>query len=167
MTEIKKFVDLKVIKSFTFMLIPLVLILFTGEFRPSISDYAYSEQSTLFTCMLTLAGFMFFEDGYVDRKRYYNMILGAALTIVAWTPHLDFPILHFSSAAIFYLGSTIAMLAYTSKKQLPLKILVALITATGLTLHFALDMYNLLVAEWIGMFPICFTFIGEATGKLD
>lgn len=167
MTEIKKFIDLKVIKAFTFMLIPLVLILLTGEFRSSISDYTYSEQSKLFTCMLTLAGFTFFEDGYADRRRYYNMILGFALVTVAWTPHLEFPILHFSSAALFYVGSTIAMLAYTSKTQLPIKIFVAVVTVTGLTLHFALNMYNLLIAEWIGMFPICFVFVGEATGKLD
>ena len=163
----KKFTDLKIIQAFGFLLIPLILIILTGEVRSSISNYAYSSSNNSFVMMLTLAGALFVYDGYVERKRYYNMILGISLIGVALTPHLDYYYLHYSFAGIFFLGSVATMIIYSSKKQRPFKILAGAFILISMILFFVFNIYSLFWAEWIGMIPISLHYVGEALGKID
>lgn len=147
--------------------IPLFLILFTGEVRPSISNYAYSSISELFVMLLTISGILFFDDGYTIRSRYFNMILGGSLMGVALTPHCDWPVLHYSFASLFFLGSQFNMIYYSSRKQRKYKILASIFIMFGLSGHFIFNLFSLFWAEWIGILPITLHYIGESLGKID
>lgn len=162
-----RIVKLNIILSLWLFFIPLVLILATGEIRSSISNYAYSSMDYLFTCLLTIAGMMFIFNGTTYNSRQYNIILGVSLILVAITPHYEFPIIHYTSAVLFYLGSVLTMVIFSSKEQRPIKIYLGLIVTLALLMHFTLNLYSLFWAEWIGMFPICLHYLGETTGKLD
>lgn len=163
----KKFTEIKIIQGFAFILIPLFLYFLTGEIRGSISDYAYSTAVMSFSVMLTLAGALFFYDGYVERKRFYNMIIGAALIGVVLTPHLEYAILHYIFASIFFIGSVFSMIYFSSKKQRPIKIVVGSVIILALLMYFIFNIFSLFWAEWIGMIPICLHYIGESLGKVD
>lgn len=161
-----KTTDLKVIKAFSFLSIPLILWLSAGELLPSISAYAYVTP-ILLGVLLTMAGMVFFDDGYIDRERYYNMIIGGSLIVVALTPYKDFPITHFFFAGVFFLGSLFVMIAYSSIKQRMIKIFIGLFIVVGLLGHFLFSWYSLFFAEWIAMLPISLHYAGESYGKLD
>lgn len=163
----KRLTKLEIILSTLLLFIPLILILATGEIRPSISNYAYSNLNYLFATLLTLAGTMFIFNGSAYNSRWYNIVLGLSLIGVALTPHYDFPILHYTFAAIFFLGSMAVMVLFSSKEQLKLKIYFSAIVFLALLGHFIFKTYSLFWAEWIGILPICIHYLGESTGKLD
>ena len=163
----KRLTKLHVILAIILLFTPLVLILATGEVRSSISNYAYSSMNHLFATLLTIAGTMFIFNGTAYNTRWYNIVLGLSLIGVALTPHYDFPILHYTFAVIFFLGSVVVMIAFSSKAQQPLKVYFGSLIIIGLLGHFWLNWYSLFWAEWIGMLPITIHYLGESTGKLD
>lgn len=163
----KRLTKLHVILAITLLFTPLVLIITTGEVRSSISNYAYSSMNHLFATLLTIAGTMFIFNGTAYNSRWYNIALGLSLIGVALTPHYDFPILHYTFAAIFFLGSMAVMVLFSSKEQLKLKIYFSAIVFLALLGHFIFKTYSLFWAEWIGILPICIHYLGESTGKLD
>jgi len=145
--------------------IPLILIAFSGEYRSSISNYAYSDVNNLFVLLLTIAGTLFINNGITSNK-FYNIILGASLYGVALTPHQDFPFLHYLFAGIFFLGSVFVMIYYSSQKQRKYKIIAGVFINIAMVLPI-FNIYNLLVAEWIALLPICLHFVGESLNKID
>ena len=163
----KRLTKLEIILSTLLLFIPLILILATGEIRPSISNYAYSNLNYLFATLLTLAGTMFIFNGTAYNTRWYNIVLGCSLIGVVLTPHLHLPILHYAFAGVFFVGSIIVMIAFSSKAQRPLKVYFGSLIIIGLLGHFWLNWYSLFWAEWIGMLPITIHYLGESTGKLD
>ena len=150
--------------------LPLVLMFIDGTIRPSISDYAYMVHSEWFVSMVSIAGTVFIMDGSFWNKRWYNIILGCSLIGVSLTPHLFSPFvstIHYIFAAIFFVGSIIVMVIFSSAKQRLKKILMALVILGALFLHFVFNLFSLFWAEWIGMLPIVIHFLGEAFEKLD
>lgn len=151
-----------------FLLIPLILITIDGTIQSSISAYAYTTSSRFFVFLLTFSGTLFLRKGVREWKsRWYNVILGLSLFVVAWTPYKDFTFPHFFSAAIFFVGSIFVMIFYSNRQQRPCMILLGSIIFLGLFGHFALNLYSLLWAEWIGMIPISIHFIGETLNKIE
>lgn len=148
----KKASDLGIIKSVFLLFIPLILILFTSKELDSISAYVY-EAPLLFSFLLTLAGSMFFDEGYTDRRRYFNMVLGLSLFGVLFTPHLDYPILHYTFATIYFLGSGIDIWYFTKSEHKPYTFIGFALIILALIGHFIFGFYSLLYAEWIGMLP--------------
>ena len=163
----KRLTKLEIILSTLLLFIPLILILATREIRPSISNYAYSSMNHLFATLLTIAGTMFIFNGTAYNSRWYNIVLGLSLIGVALTPHYDFPILHYAFASLFFLGSIVVMIVFSSKEQKPLKVYFGSLIIIGLLGHFWCNFYSLFWAEWIGMLPITIHYLGESTGKLD
>lgn len=163
---LKRFSNLESILAALLICLPLILVLSSGEFRSSISDYAYSEVSQLFSGLIWFTSSMFIYNGFVRRK-WYNVVLGLSLIAVALTPHLDFPFLHYSSAALFFLGSVFVMIYFSSSKQRIFKVFFGLIIFLSLLIHFLFNLYSLFFAEWIGILPISIHFIGESLNKLD
>lgn len=162
-----RLIKLHVILSVLLLFIPLILIVASGEIRSSISNYAYSEVSSLFVTLLTIAGTMFIFNGTAYNSRWYNIVLGCSLIGVALTPHYDYSIIHYAFASIFFLGSVAAMIGYSSAKQRPLKAYFGVIIILALLFHFLFNWYSLFWAEWIGILPITIHYLGESTGKLD
>lgn len=163
----KRIIKLEIILSVLLLFLPLILILTTGEIRDSISDYAYSKLNYLFAVLLTIAGTMFIFNGTAYNSRWYNIVLGCSLIGVALTPHLDYSLYHYFFAGVFFLGSVFCMIFFSSKQQRPIKISIGFIIVTSLIGVYLTDYYTLLVAEWIGILPICVHYIGENLGKID
>jgi len=155
-----------ILGSFLFF-IPLILILLTGEVRSSISDYAYSDKSYLLPTLLTLSGSLFMYNGVIREKKWYNIILGFSLIGVALTPHLDYKILHYTFTMIFFIGGSIVMVVFSSKKQRIYKYIASSIMTLSILLSFGFNVFSVLIGEWIGLLPVTIHFIGESLNKID
>lgn len=151
--------------------LPVFLIYIDGGIRTSISNYAYSQYSFVFVAFLTFAGAMLVVDGCKDdlitRNKWYSIILGLALIGVAVTPHKDYTIIHYTFASVFFIGSLIAMILFSSPKQRLFKFFLGSIIIFSMVGHFVFKWYSLLIAEWIGMLPIIINYTGENNNKLD
>jgi hypothetical protein len=149
------------------LFMPIILILFDGGIvRDSISDYVYMKHNQIYFFLLFVASTMFANNGALWVKRY-NILLGISLAIIALTPHKEFQFLHFSFAALFFLGSVFVMIVFSSKKQRIYKIYAGILILLGMLGHYIFDLYSLFYAEWIGIVPICIHFIGESSNKVD
>lgn len=150
---------LEVTLAMLLMFIPLILRLTDGNWRPSISNYAYSSRSYVFDMLLTLAGTLFIYNGIGFKRHWYNVILGVSLLGVVLTPHLDYPIFHYAFASVFFVGSVLSIGLSSNIAFRGFKYLVSAITVIGLVLHFVFNLFSLLIAEWIGIIPIATHFI--------
>lgn len=162
----KRLTNLYVIKAILLLFLPLMLIVISGETRESISDYAYSDYNMFFVMLLTIAGTLFINNGVTSNK-FYNSLLGLSLFGIALIPHLDYPILHYSFAFIFFGGSIFIMIYFSSKKQRIYKIIASVIILIALVGVYLFKWYSLLIAEWIGLVPLCLHFVGESLNKID
>ena len=149
-----------------FLLIPFVLWGCLGERLDSISAYAYLSPM-VFGLSLTLAGALFFYDGFVEPKRWYNMASGVFLFGVVLFPHLDYPVLHYCFAALFFLWSVFNMVYFSSNKERFFKILAGIFIIFGILGCYAFNWYSIFWAEWLGMLPISGHYILEALEKID
>lgn len=156
----------KVSQALAFLLIPLVLIFVQGGVLKSISEYANYSPMT-FALSLSLAAAIFIYDGVSYETRWYNIYVGMALIgVVLFINHL-FPIIHYTFAGIFFLGSLFNMVYFSSNKQRFIKSIVAFGVLFGMAGHYFFGWYSLFWAEWIGMVPISIHYILEITGKID
>jgi len=147
---------------------PLILILFdNGNMRISISNYAYMDNNQVYVFLLTMASLMFIFNGTINGKKWYNIILGICLAVVALFPHVEYRILHFTFAGIFFLGSAIVISYYTSKKQFWIACGIAVIIVLSLVAHFWFHWFSLFVAEWIALGIISVHYILESYKILD
>lgn len=144
--------NLKVGISAILAFLPLILIALNGEIRPSISDYAYSEYNYVFVSALSIAGAMFMYKGSAEKK-VLSIIVGIALIAVANKPHLQHPIAHYTSAVIFFLGSSIMFIVEGKREHAKVKIALSLLIALAV-LFSAFGMYSLLLGESIAIIPI-------------
>jgi len=147
--------------------LPVILWLATGEIRPSISNYAYSDLPHLLPTLLTSAGLLFAYNGVVHRDKWYNIVIGFLLIGVALTPHKDYPLLHYFFTGAFFVGSAAVMIIYSSTKQRWWKIIAGVVMVLAIALSFIFKLFSVFLAEWIGIFPITIHFIGESLNKID
>ena len=146
---------------------PILLMLINWETRTSISDFVYSEQNWVFYLFFFTGALLFAFNGLVFKEHSYNLILSILLLLIAIFKHKEQVYIHFISAGLFYIGSVAAMIIFSSAKQRKIKILFSLVTFLGLMGHFVFNFYNLFVAEWIGLLPICLHFQLESQNKMD
>ena len=161
------FTKFKTVQALLFLAIPLILILVNGTpTLKSISAYV-NYTPVAFSFMLTMAGSLFIYDSVVDKKSPYNSFIGVSLFGVVLFNHLVFPILHYSFAIIFFIGSLFNMIFFSSNSQRPLKILTAVAVLFGMLGCFYFNWYSIFWAEWVGMVPISLHFVLEELGKID
>lgn len=151
--EVKKYTDLSIIQAVLFMAIPFVLWAQLGVQLPSISAYAYYTPLS-FSFMLTMAGSLFFYNGYSDRSKWFEMVLGSSLWLVVLFPHLDWPVLHYAFAGVFFLGSCFNMIFFSSGKYRAYMILIAFLLLLAMVGTFFFQWYTIYWAEFLGMAPI-------------
>ena len=167
MSNYTNFRDLKTSQAIGFLLIPVVLYMVNDfKLEKSISEFANHIPLT-FGFLLTLSGAVFFYDGYVDRKRWFNTIIGIGLFGVVLFLNTDCPILHYSFATVFFLGSIFNMVRYSSKEQRLFKIFIGIFIILGMLGHYILGYYSLFWAEWLGMLPISVHYVLELHDKID
>ena len=162
----KLFTNIKVIQAILFLFIPLVLWVSNGSLLDSVTDYSY-KVPFLFAFVLTLAGSVFFYDGFVSPRRWYNLISGISLFAVVLFPHFNYPTFHYMSAAIFFLWSSFSMVYFSGKRQRVYKVASVAVIIMGIAIHYAFGWYSLFFAEWIGMLPITVHYILEALDLID
>lgn len=161
-----RFKIFKITQALAFLLIPLILFLVNGSILKSISAYANYTPMTFALC-LVLSGALFVYDGIVERLRWYNIYVGISLFGVVLFMHTEFPILHYTFAGIFFLGSLFNMVYFSSNEQRFLKGLTAFGVLFGMAGCFIFNWYSIFWAEWIGMVPISLHYVLEVTGKID
>ncbi len=158
MSNSTNFRDLKTFLILFLLTVPVWLYLGNGcKLEKSISQYA-NVIPMLFAFLLTLAGTVIFNDGFVERKRWYNMITGVGLFGVVLFKNTLYPTLHYSFAGLFFLTPVFVMIWLSFKEakliiRLSLRIL-AFLVLFGMAGHFIFKWYSLFFAEWIGIIPI-------------
>ena len=162
-----RLMTLEILLSALLIFTPAILIWLDGSIRISISNYAYSLKSEWFVFLITLASSMFIYNGTAWKTKWYNIVLGIALTGIVLTPHLQYKIIHLIWATTFFAGSVFVMIYFSSKKQRVFKIIASGFLLVGIAGYYVFEWYSLFWAEWIGMLPICVHFIGESIGELD
>ena len=167
---------------------PLILYLadfgFAREFRSSISNYAFMCDSYWFGSLLAVAGTLFILNGaqhmrvrntflYQVEKRFgkgYNIIFGLALFGVIYFDHINYTLIHFIFAGVFYIGCAIAMIFLSQGNLKNIGRVLGIFTLMALILHFVLDTrltedrnpFTLLWAEWVGLLLIAIYFVLES-----
>ena len=155
------------------LIIPLLftLPLIEGKFRNSISDYVYSDVSLLFSVILTFAGTILIVNGCNDdihlKNKWYAFIQGGLLIGVVLTPHLDYELLHYTFAGLFFIGSVFEMIFWCSAKYRLTMFFLAFSILTAMFFHFVTKSYSLFWAEIIGLTPIIINKLGENNNKLN
>lgn len=139
--------------------IPLILRVFEGYYRISISNYAYSQYSYIFVFLITLSGCLFLYNGTANNRHWYNIFLGLALFGVALTPHLEFKTIHNIFAGTFFLGSVASIGLSSSVAFKSLKYMISLGCLALLISHFLFGFLSLLAVEWICIVPISSHFV--------
>lgn len=155
------------------------------DFRESISNYFFMCNTYWFGSLLTLAAALFIFNGaqhmsIQDNKQLavvenrfgkgYNIIFGVALFGVLFFDHVNFRILHYAFAIVFFVGCALAMIL---TRETPLKLfgdVLGVCTLAALGLHFLLNHLNgevensftLFWAEWVGLLFIAIYFIAES-----
>lgn len=162
----KNFKILRVTQALLFLLIPAILWLVLGERLKSVSAYANFAPLT-FAFSLTLAGALFLYDGFLEKMRGYNTYIGIALFGVVLCNHLDYPVIHYIFAGVFFLGSLFNMVFFSSNKERLWKIIVAFGVLFGMAGTFIFHWYSIFWAEWIGMIPISLHYVLETLHKID
>ncbi len=133
----------------------------TAHPRHSISNYAYSEYNYVFVALLMVSAMSYIVEGVYHRDKWYQIVIGTALAGVALTPHLDFPLWHYTLTAIFFIGGSAVMVIYSSKKQRLLMWLFAILMTSGIVLSFFLKLFPVFYGELIGFLPMIIVKFGE------
>lgn len=95
--------------------------------------------------------------------KFYNIIFGLSLLGVLLFPHCEYPVIHYASAIIFFVGSIILMAFTGNKKFKKSGILLAVISAVSLGLTFLnIKWFTLFFAEWIALIAIAMHYVLEA-----
>tara|TARA_R110000772_G_scaffold1095_1_gene3852 strand:- start:3815 stop:4318 length:504 start_codon:yes stop_codon:yes gene_type:complete len=163
----KNFISIRVVQAIAFLTIPIIFFFVNGnKFEQSISLFAYTIPIAFATC-LTFAVALFIYDGVVDVGNYYNTWIGGCLLGVVIFGCKEYFILHYMFAVMFFLGSFVNMIIFSSKKFRKSIILATLFVILGMisSLMFGGD-YKILLLEIVGMFPISFYLAFKALGKI-
>ena len=147
-----------------FLLIPFVLWGVEGEQLKSISAYAYHSPMT-FALSLTMAAQLFINDGIISKNRWYNYIIGLSLFGVVLFPHLDYTIIHYSFAGIFFVGSLFNMIFFAKVRNRFIMTMIVLLTLFGMAGCFIFNWYSIFWAEFIGMIPISLVYVTNKKQK--
>jgi hypothetical protein len=95
--------------------------------------------------------------------KFYNIIFGLSLLGVLLFPHCEFPIPHYVSAVIFFVGSIVLMAFAGNKKFRKTGIFLAVISTVSLVLSFVkLESFTLFFAEWVALTAIAIHYVLEA-----
>lgn len=151
-----------------------ILYLVSGELRDSISDYVYSTAHLTFAILLTFAGAVFIYNGVQDddtvvgkyraNSKWYNIVTGLALIGVVATPHLHYPIPHYTCAAIFFGTGYVNMVLFSNHEDRFIKIAVTL-CAICVCVLCVFGLLSLAITEQIIIIPIALNLLLEILNK--
>jgi len=147
-------------------MIPFLLWFQLGEQLDSISQYA-QEIPLSFSVYLTLVATLFFDNGFEDRTKWFEMTLGVSLIGLILFDNESFYYTHYAFATYFFLGCVFNMIFFSSGKYRFYTILIGLGVLTAMAGKYFFEWYSLYWAEFIGIIPISLHKILERLGKID
>lgn len=175
----KTFKILQAIIAGLLLLLPVFLRLAdkSNTFRSSISNYVYMQRSYIFGMLLCMAAMLFIfnatvyyrkADEYSLNKhgKWYNIVLGVALIGVILFPHLQYGILHYTFAGIFFLGNAAVMALFHKRKDRAISITLSILVVATIALHY-LGLVTLLIGEWLSLATIGTHFILQSAGVVS
>ncbi len=170
------------------VLIPLFLIWADGgNIRDSISNYVYMSNGHVFGSLITMAAMLFIVNGavYINAAtiketkwhgRWYNIVLGLALFGVVLLPHEQYPVPHYISAAVFFVGSAVVIAVFNDQQHRKISRFIAFLTILSLAIYLINKYWfiipgtgwmSLFWAEWISMVVIAIHYILESLGEIS
>lgn len=143
-------------------------------FRGSISDYVYMPHSYVFGMLMCIAAMLFVFNGAVYYKseqhmhiswhgQWYNIVLGLSLIGVICFPWKEYSVVHFSFAAIFFVGNAIVTGIFYKDKDKKKSIAMAILTLAAIPFAIA-GKISVLAAEWISLTVIGIHFALSTIG---
>ncbi len=82
-------------------------------------------------------------------------------------PHLEYPIIHYIFAGLFFIGSALVIALFNDRKHRKISVIIAIISLSSILLCAILpDKISLLLAEWISLGVISIHYILESKGLL-
>lgn len=142
------------------LLLPLILIISSGVVLPSISAYVDVSPLT-FASLLTIGAWSYFRRGFINRKGFFDMVVGLSLFGVVFAHYVDNFALHYTFAAIFFLGNAFNMVYFSNKKHRWYKAIFTSLVVLALSGHFIFNLYSIFWAEWIGLLPMVVNYVLE------
>lgn len=165
--NISNFAKLERILAFVCITTPIWLILGdNGSVRGSISAYYNMEKSVLFYVPLSVAFMLFLVNGVIKEKHWYNTALGVALAGLVLFNHIDYEVIHFLCAFVFFLGNAAVIVIFTPKDERWFKISLVAIIVAALAV-WGLKIISLFWAEWISLAIIGLHYILESWGVIE
>lgn len=153
---------------------------YRGDFRSSLSEYAYGSKSYLFGLLYCMAAMLFINNGFVYQKRrrelriqkrvhWINVLTGLCLIGVVFCPESVNPTWHYILSIGFFVGNIFAMFSPKENETNTFKFtrcIMAIVTAMALIVHFVFHTYTLLWAEWISLITIaCYLIMAAASAE--
>ena len=176
MNNIKSFKITQGIIAVLCLLLPVFLRIAdnASKFRFSISNYVYMTRSYVFGMLLCMAAMLFIFNAtvyYQDSKdmdiskhgKWYNVVLGGSLLGVILFPHLQYQVIHYCFAGIFFIGNAVVMAVFHRKRDVVISITLSVLVLVALALHF-IGLVSLLVGEWLSLATIGVHFILQSIG---
>ncbi|MBN1757599.1 MAG: hypothetical protein JW863_04740 [Chitinispirillaceae bacterium] len=164
---IREFSKLERILAAVCVFTPLLLVLGDNfTVRDSISAYFNMEKSVLFYVPLTVTFMLFLVNGMIKGKTWYNTALGVALAGLVLFNCIEYFLLHFIFAALFFLGNAAVIVIYTPKKELWFKIVLVAVIALSLG-AWLVKVLPLFWAEWISLSIIALHYLLESAGVIE
>lgn len=147
--RIRNLVKIELLLSIFFLVVPFLLPLTSGVLLTSISAYAYASKAYVF--LLVIIGYFIMVDGFKDKTRRYNLLLGFFLILVVVFPVGEHRIIHDVVAILFFIGNAIVITWHSKLVPKWLKI-VAFIVILITILAFFFNFITLFIAESLGFF---------------
>ena len=110
---------------------------------------------------------LFIVNGLVKHRRWYNAVLGFTLIGLLVFNCDDAEWLHYSFAAVFFVGNVAVMLIYSSKKQRWFKGVMVSVIGLAMAGYFLIDWFSLFWAEWISLLIVALHYVLESWELLD
>ena len=149
-----RYTESKLIQYAAFSLVPALFWAFNDfVILKSISAYAL-EIPTVFALILGWVAKLFITEGWINRKNYFEMVIGWALVGVIAFNMKDYSNIHYICAFIFFEGSVFNMIYYSSGKYRIFSIVFGVILNFAMAGCFLFGWYSIFWAEWIGLLPI-------------
>ncbi len=155
---LKSVIRVELLLSITLFLLPISLPIISGKLLNSVSHYVYSDAIYFYNIGLTLISIFLLYDGFIDKERRFNILLGLTLLGVILFPVKEDNYIHDFFAIIFFFENLIILIYYSKVFSNIIKIIVSVLVVLTLIIMF-LGLITLFLAETIGLFCVSFFFL--------
>lgn len=168
MQAVARFASVERVLAVSLLSIPLWLILLDeneSSIRGSVSAYYDMTPPQAYYVPITVAAMMFFFNGLVKSRRFYNVALGVLLTVVLlFNEDGASGTVHYIAAAGFFLLNAAVIIWFSNDVDKNLRNLMIAVAVVTLVLWVAVDAFTTFWAEWVSLGVIATHFVLDSIG---